>query len=101
MISFISLGFCYFQHKLADFVWVFADFKHATLANNGGFACLRPEHAGETRFFGHDPRNLRANNLRERGFLWFWVCLGPGFLARNKANSVAVKTKTISIQTTF
>ena len=71
------------------------------LANNGGFACMGPENAGETRVFGHDPRNLRGTNLRGRGFEWFCVLPGREFLARNKANSVAVKTKTISIQADF
>ena len=42
-----------------------------------------------------------AINLRKRGFWWFWAGLDPGFLARNKANSVAIKTNTISIQADF
>ena len=58
--------------KCVDFAWVFADFKKSTIANNGGLAWFGLGNAGETRVFGHDPRNLRANNLRQRG------CCGLG-----------------------
>ena len=39
------------QYKDVDFVWFFAVFKNASLANNGGFACLGTENAGEARFW--------------------------------------------------
>ena len=77
------LGFCYFQHKFGDFVWVFAVFNINVLIlfgflliskinprkKNSGFAGLGPEHAGETLIFGHGPRNLRGANLRTHNFL--------------------------------
>ena len=65
-------------HDFVDFVWVvatfninllisfgfFVDFKHASLANNGGFAGLGPENAGGTLIFGYDLRNLRVKKTR-------------------------------------
>ena len=71
---FLSFGFV-----ISNFVcWYrfgFDDFKNASLAHNGGFACLGPAHAGDTRVVGQDPLNLRANNLSQRvfcgcGFVW-------------------------------
>ena len=82
---------------------VFDDFTHAALANIGVFACLGPEHAGETRVFGYDTRNLRVRNgpargpadLRQPTFGEGMSLFGPGVPRADKANSIAVKTKTI------
>ena len=58
------------QHNFVEFVKVFAVFKNASLANNGGFAGLGPDNAGETRIVGYDTRLLRvkmATQISEKG----------------------------------
>ena len=64
-------GVADFQHNFADFVLVFAVYTNASPAHSGGFACLGPENAGETRIFGYRTRNLRVKmgpqTLRQHG----------------------------------
>ena len=73
----------------------------SALVNNGGFVGLGAGNAGETRVFGHDPRNLRGKNLRGRGFGWFTICLGLGFLARDNYKHCFCKIKNYHISGRF
>ena len=64
MILLFSLWFLLFPTKMCWFRLVVCWFQKSTLANNGAFAGPGPEHAGDTRVFGHDPRNLRVKKTR-------------------------------------